>query len=62
MQTEAQRIIDLEKELYYVQTCLKAITTGELPETYDFNQMLYAMRGKAYLKYLEMDNEVSEEY
>lgn len=46
-------IVELEEELKYVQGCLSAVTTGNMPEPCDFNQMMHAMQGRKFAKMLQ---------
>ena len=48
----ADTIDALHNEKVYLEATLLAATTGELPERFDLNQLLYAQRARSYIAWL----------
>jgi hypothetical protein len=56
----SQLLEELVEERTYLQNCLSAITTGDMPAKADLNQTLLAMRGRTYLKWLEQSKDAGD--
>lgn len=62
LQTQPDNYDDLLAQNNYLRQLLQAAVYGEMAENSDLTTMLYALRARAYIKYLEDSGDEEENF